>query len=114
AHTWRRLDQAGVAGGGFCLIGRPLQALLPQPVEVPTLLLTVGGSLQRQREGCGRECGKDPLTDKGIDGLSREILAIVPSIGGGQAVTGVAMHLAWPSVAHLHATAACAAHQYAR
>src|SRR5262245_3687964 len=44
------LDQAVVAGGPFRLIGRPLQALLPQAVEVPPLLLEARRRLQREGE----------------------------------------------------------------
>jgi hypothetical protein len=85
------LDQAVVAGGPFGLIGRPLQALVPQSVEGPTLLLEACRRLQREGESCRVECGEDPLTDKGINGLTREIVALVSSIVGRQAITGVAM-----------------------
>jgi hypothetical protein len=76
--------QAVMAGGPFGFIGRPLQALLPQLVQGPPLLLQVGGRLQgegQRRRFKGRE---DPLTDEGLDGLTREIWTIVPTIVGGQ------------------------------
>src|SRR5262244_3500186 len=95
------LDQAVVASGSFRFIRRPLQALVPQPIEVLPFLLETRRRLQRQREGGGREGGEDPLTDEGIDGVPREILAIGPTIGGGQPIARVAMPLAWPPVAHL-------------
>jgi len=75
-------DQAVVAGGPFRLLGRPLQAWLPQLVEFPTHLLEVRRGLQREGEGCGRERDENPLTDEGIDGLPGEILVIVPPIVG--------------------------------
>src|SRR5262245_64274703 len=38
-------EQAVVAGGAFCLLIPPLQAVLAQPVAALPLLLTVGGRL---------------------------------------------------------------------
>ena len=108
------LDQAVVAGSPFRLIGRPLQALVPQPVEVLPFLLETRGRLQRQRERGGFKRGEDPLTDEGIDRLAREILAIVPAIVGGQPITRVAMHGGGAPIAHLHATAAPSTDQQAR
>jgi hypothetical protein len=47
------LDQAVVAGSPFRLIGRPLQALLPQPVEVPPFLFKARRRLQRKVRAAG-------------------------------------------------------------
>ena len=105
------LDQAVVAGSPFRFIRRPLQALVPQPIEVLPLLLETRRRLQRQREGGGFERGEDPLTDEGIDGLPGEILAIVPAIVGGQPIARVAMQVAWAPIAHLHPAVASSTDQ---
>src|SRR5262249_28008896 len=106
-------DRSVVARRPFGFVSRPLEALLPELIQRLALLLQVGSSLQRESEGSGSEGGEDPLTDEGIDGLPREILAIRAAIGDGQPVTGVATQHAWASIADLEATAALAAHQYA-
>jgi hypothetical protein len=96
-----RFDQAIVAGGPFRLISRPLQALVPEPVKVPPLLLEARRRLQRQSQGSRFERGENPLTDDGIDGFTGEILAIISPLVGRHAMTGGAMPLAWTSIAHL-------------
>ena len=87
---------------------------MPQPIEVLPFLLETRRRLQRQREGGGFERGEDPLTDKGIDRLPGEILAIVPAIGGGQPIARVAMQVAGAPITHLHPTAASSTEQQSR
>jgi hypothetical protein len=105
------LAQAGVAGGPFGRIGRPLQALLPPAVEGLPLLLEARRRLPREGERGRCERGEDPLTDEGLAGLTRELRArVAPSVGG-QAIPGVAMPLAWSPIAPLPPAVAPATHQ---
>jgi hypothetical protein len=78
-----RFDQAIMAGGPFGLIGDALQAVVPQLIQSAPLLLHVRGRFQREGQRRRGEGSKDPLTDKGIDGLTWEILTIVPALVGG-------------------------------
>jgi hypothetical protein len=64
------------------LISRPLQALLPQAVKVPTLLREAGRSRPRQGQRGGFKRGEGPLTDEDIARGTGEILASVPPLAG--------------------------------
>jgi hypothetical protein len=87
---------------------------VPQPIEVLPFLLETRRRLPRQREGGGCERGEDPLTDKGIDRLPGEILAIVPARGGGQPMARVALQVAGAPIPHLHPTVASSTAQHPR
>ena len=108
------LNQAVVAGRPFRFIRRPLQALVPQPIEVLPFLLETRRRLQRQGKGGGFEGGEDPLTDEDIDGFPGELLAIVPTLVGGQPMARVAVQVAWAPIAHLHPTVASSTDQQPR
>src|SRR5262245_53360781 len=75
----------------FGLIGRPLEALLPETVQLPAFVLQMHGGLQRDRQGGWFEGLEDPLTQEGVYGPAGEVLAIGASIGGRPTVAGIAM-----------------------
>jgi hypothetical protein len=105
-------DQPIVTRGPLTFVGRSLQALVPQPVSLLTLVLQASGGLQRQRQR-GRFKGfEHPLRDEGSDRFTGEIWAIVTPVVDHRTATDIAMSRSWPPRADLQAVVARAADDY--
>jgi hypothetical protein len=111
-HALLGFDQPIVTRGPLTFVGRSLQALLPQPVSLLTLVLQASGGLQRQRQR-GRFKGfEPPRCDEGIDRFTGEIWAIVTPVVDHRTATDIAMSRSWPPIADLQAVVARAADDY--
>ena len=96
-------DQAIVTRRPLTVIGWPLQAMLPQLVQLLAFRLEARRGLSRQGARGRFERFEHPLTHEGITGLTRAIVAIGSPIVARHHATGVARHVVRATLAHWHA-----------